>query len=64
MNNKMEEPFNMNELTMCLHDSYQTMRDRIKKIELKVISNCLYYSSSGLFNKKIKSSKTKNNYYN
>lgn len=32
----MDESFNMNELTMYLHDSYQTIRDRIKRIELKM----------------------------
>ena len=29
---------------MCLHDSYQTMRDRIKKIELKV--NKIFYKEN------------------
>ena len=37
MNNKQDEQMSINELTMCLHDSYQTMKDRVKKIELKVI---------------------------
>jgi hypothetical protein len=32
----MEDPSNINELTLCMHDSFQTINNRIKKIELKV----------------------------
>ena len=32
----MDETFNINELTTFLHDSYQTMKDRMKRTEHKV----------------------------
>ncbi|CAF0760532.1 unnamed protein product [Brachionus calyciflorus] len=35
---KIEDGANINELTMSLHDSYQTIKDRIKKIENKMDS--------------------------
>lgn len=35
---KNEEGYNMNELTQFLHDSYQTIKDRTLKIELKMDS--------------------------